>query len=57
MTFLKYKDEDIWWEWDKEKMIAYNYLGGHHNINENSLNGEFFCLVDILPLIICCKKI
>ena len=46
MTFLKYKDADVWWEWNKEKMIAYNYLGGHHNINENSLGDAEYCECD-----------
>ena len=46
MTFLKYKDKEHWWEWGKEKMIAYNYLGGHHNIDENALGGAEYCECD-----------
>ena len=40
MKFLKHANEDHWWEWDTEKMKVYNYHGGWHDIDENSL-GEY----------------
>lgn len=43
MKFIKYKDGPHWWEWDTENMVAYNYHGGHHNINENALGDVIYC--------------
>lgn len=43
MHFLKYNGENGWWEWDQEKMIAYNYHGGHHYIDENALGDAEYC--------------
>lgn len=37
MKFIQYPDQDFWWEWNTERMEAYNYNGGHHSINENGL--------------------
>jgi hypothetical protein len=43
MFFINHLQPNEWWEWDKEKMIAYNYYGDWHNINENSLgNAEYY---------------
>lgn len=38
MTFLKYKNSEDWWELvdQKGELVAYNYLGGWHNVDENS---------------------
>ena len=34
--FLRYKDDDAWWEWPQDgHMTVYNMDGGHHDINEN----------------------
>jgi hypothetical protein len=43
MFFINHLRPDEWWEWNKEKMMAYNYRGGHHNINENDLGGVEYC--------------
>ena len=43
MKFIKYKDGPHWWEWDTENMMAYNYHGGHHNIDENALGDAIYC--------------
>jgi hypothetical protein len=37
MLFINHLQKDEWWEWDQEKMRAYNYRGGHYDIDENSL--------------------
>lgn len=43
MFFINHLRPDEWWEWDRENMKAYNYMGGWHNINENSLgNAQYY---------------
>lgn len=37
MLFINHLKPDEWWEWDADKMRAYNYYGGWHDVNENSL--------------------
>ena len=37
MFFINHLRPNEWWEWNQEKMIAINYNGGSHNIDENSL--------------------
>lgn len=39
MFFINHLRPDEWWEWDRENVVAYNYMGGWHNVNENSLGG------------------
>lgn len=39
MFFINHLRPDEWWKWDRENMIAYNYMGGWHNIDENRLGG------------------
>lgn len=39
MFFINHLRPDEWWEWDRENMVAYNYHGGHHDVNENYLGG------------------
>ncbi len=39
MFFINHLRPDEWWKWDRENMIACNYMGGWHNINENRLGG------------------
>ena len=34
--FIKYQHQNMWWRLDYDRMLAFNYYGGHHNINENS---------------------
>ena len=39
MFFINHLRPDEWWRWDRENMIAYNYMGGWNNIDENRLGG------------------
>lgn len=53
MKFIKYPEvnnewaprsyDNSWWEWDTDRMRAYNIHGGWHNINENLL-GDCECI-------------
>ena len=38
MFFINHLNPNEWWEWDKDNMIAYNYMGGHHSIDEDDIN-------------------
>ena len=38
MIFINHRNPNEWWKWNKEKMIAINYNGGFHDIDENSLD-------------------
>ena len=37
ILFINHLNKEQWWEFDQEKMMAYNYMGGHHNVNEEQL--------------------
>lgn len=39
MFFINHLRPNEWWQWDRENMTAYNYMGGWHNVNENRLGG------------------
>lgn len=43
MLFIKFIHENGWRELDKEKMMAFNYFGGYHYINEKSLSQAEIC--------------
>ena len=38
MLFINYPS-DQWREWDTERMLAFNYRGGHCEVDENALGG------------------
>lgn len=43
MFFINHLRPNEWWQWNRENMKAYNYMGGWHNVNENSLgNAECY---------------
>lgn len=43
MLFINHLDKNQWWEFDKEKMIAFNYSGGYNYVNEESLVQAEIC--------------
>lgn len=43
MLFINYLGKNQWWEFDKEKMIAFNYDGGYHYIKEDVLQQAEIC--------------
>ena len=43
MLFINHLKENEWWRWDVEKMCAYNYNGGFHDVHDDMLlNAECF---------------
>lgn len=43
MLFVSMDNKNTWWEFNKEKMTAYNYRGGHHSVSEDDLAGADIC--------------
>lgn len=43
MLFISHLEKNQWWEFDKEKMIAYNYMGGHHSVSKELFDQADVC--------------
>lgn len=43
MLFINHLDKNQWWEFDKEKMVAFNYDGGYNYVKEESLEQSEIC--------------
>ena len=43
MLFINHLNKNIWWELDKEKMMVFNYSGGYHYIDKESLANAESC--------------
>lgn len=37
MLFINHLNKEEWWEFDKNKMMVYNYMGGHNSVDEESI--------------------
>ena len=43
MLFINHLDKNQWWEFDNEKMMAFNYNGSCHHVKEESLKTSEIC--------------
>lgn len=43
MLFINHLNKNEWWEFNKEKMIAYNYMGGHNSVDKEILKQVEIC--------------